>query len=155
MSGPRAIIRLVGVYDADGSTWGEVRYWMRSRLRGDHCSLCDITHGARCERPEWVTARDALAVPFETFHRDDQPDAVRAASAGIVPIVVAETATGVVVVLRPDELAACGPSPEAMLGAIESRLAQLDLVWPADADGSDADGSAADGAQDALGRPQR
>jgi len=35
-------------------------------------------------------------VPFETFHRDDQPDEVRTATADRVPVVIAETSVDVV-----------------------------------------------------------
>ena len=43
-------IELVGVYHADGSLLGELRYiW--GKLRGTaHCTLCDITHGRLSEK---------------------------------------------------------------------------------------------------------
>ena len=79
MSSPDAaptqrIVRLVGVYDADSTLRGELAYWVGARLGRRHCSLCDITHGSVRQRPEWKTCRAELPVPFDTFHRNDQPD---------------------------------------------------------------------------------
>lgn len=49
--------RVIGVYDADGTAWGELRYWIGARVGRAHCSLCDITHGLVHERAEWRAAR--------------------------------------------------------------------------------------------------
>jgi hypothetical protein len=41
--------------------------------------LCDVTHGSVRERPDWKARKAKLPVPFDTYHRDDQPDDVRRA----------------------------------------------------------------------------
>ena len=127
----RQIVRLVGVYDADSTIRGELAYWVRARLGRRHCSLCDITHGTVRARPEWVTCREGLTVPFDTYHRNDQPDSVRAASAGIAPVVLAETDAGDVVLLGPAELDACGGSIDQLIGAIENAATAAGLAWTA------------------------
>ena len=124
------ILRLVGVYDADGTFRGELSYWVGARLGGAHCSLCDITHGLVKERADWVTCRAGLAVPFVTHHRDDQPDVVRAAADGVVPVVAAETGSGVVVLLGPAELEDCGGSGDRLVEAIERAVDAHGLSWP-------------------------
>ncbi len=43
----RHVVRLIGVYDADGTLRGELGYWVGARLGRRHCSLCDITHALR------------------------------------------------------------------------------------------------------------
>lgn len=116
------VTRLVGVYDADHTLVGELSYWIGARLGGAHCSLCDITHGLVRERADWRSCRDDLPVPFATFRRNDQPDAVRAATSGRAPVVVAETSDGIVVLLGADELARCEGSPDALVAAIEAEL---------------------------------
>ncbi len=88
------IVRLVGVYDADSTVRGELAYWVGARLGRRHCSLCEITHGSVRQRPEWKACQAGLPVPFDTFHRDDQPDAIRVAAGGQAPVVVAETDAG-------------------------------------------------------------
>jgi hypothetical protein len=120
----RRVVRLVGVYDADGTARGELAYWVAARLGRTHCALCDITHGLVRERSEWKTCRAALRVPFDTYHRDNRPEAVGAASGGVVPVVLAETDDGgFVVLLGPEELSECAGSAEQLGRAIESAVA--------------------------------
>lgn len=122
-----ALLRLVGVYDAEGTLRGELSYWIGARLGRAHCALCDITHGTFRPRADWKACRAQLPVPFDTYHLDDQPATVRAALAGRAPAVVAETSTGVVLLLGPDELEQCEASPERLVAAIEERLGALGL----------------------------
>jgi len=125
----RQIIRLVGVYDADHTLRGEVSYWIGARLGRRHCSLCEITHGSVRQRPEWKACRAGLPVPFETFHRDDQPDAVRQAAGATAPVVVAETSVGHVLLLDPAALDKCGGSIDRLVDAIEQAAARHGLLW--------------------------
>lgn len=116
----RSITRLIGVYDADGTLRGELAYWVGARLGRRHCSLCEITHGSVRERSEWQACRVGLPVPFDTYHRDDQPDAVRAAAGGRAPVVVAQVTGDVhLVLLSPAELDACAGSIAELVAAIE------------------------------------
>ena len=89
------MIRLVGVYHADGTLMGELRYWVGARLGSAHCSLCDITHGLFRAKPEWQRERGCLGLEFDTVHLDEHDDALRAATGEVTPCVMAETADGV------------------------------------------------------------
>lgn len=124
------IVRLVGVYHADGTLRGELTYFVGARLGRAHCSLCDITHGAVRERAAWKQCKAGLPVPFDTYHRDDQPHAVRAGTGDTTPVVVAETDRGVVTLVGPVELDACGGSIHALVAAIERSVEALGLSWP-------------------------
>lgn len=125
------ILRLHGVYDAEGTIRGEVAYWVGARLGRRHCSLCSITHGAVRRRSEWTTCQAGLPVPFDTHHRDDQPETVRVAAGGETPVVVAETGIGFTVLLGPAELTACDGSVERLLEGIEQAAARHGLAWTA------------------------
>jgi len=127
----RRIVRLVGVYDADSSLRGELAYWVGARLGRRHCSLCDITHGSVWQRPEWKACQAELQAPFDTYHRNDQPDAVRIAAGGHAPVIVVETESGNLL-LAPDALHACAGSIESMVEAIEQAVQRHGLVWPAE-----------------------
>ena len=134
MSSPDAaptqrIVRLVGVYDADSTVRGELAYWVGARLGRRHCSLCDITHGSVRQRPEWKACQASLPMPFDTFHRNDQPDPIRAASGGRAPAVVAETDTDHVLLLASAELDACDGSIDRLVEAIEQATTRLGLTW--------------------------
>ncbi|MFZ4719348.1 MAG: hypothetical protein ACOYMR_07970 [Ilumatobacteraceae bacterium] len=125
----RSVVRLVGVYDADHTLRGELSYWIGARLGRAHCSLCDITHGLFRQRADWKVCREGIPVRFDTYHRDDQPDAVRAALAGVVPAVVAETSEGVVLLLGPAELEACDGSPERLVAAVDAAVRGASLTF--------------------------
>lgn len=129
-TGAPRIIRLVGVYDADSTIRGELAYWIGARLGRRHCSLCDITHGSVRERPEWKACRAGLPVPFDTYHRNDQPAAARAAAGGQAPVVLAETADGMVMLLGPDELDRCQGSIDRLVEAVEAAVDRQGLTWP-------------------------
>ena len=101
-------VSLIGVYDADGSFAGEIRYWVGARLGRTHCSLCEVTHGLFREKSEWRDCRDSLNVEFSTFHRDDAPDDVLEACKHQLPVVVARIVDGLVVVLGPGDLEVLG-----------------------------------------------
>lgn len=124
------VTRLVGVYHADGTLWGEVSYWVGARLGRTHCSLCEITHGLFTVRSDWKSCRSAIPVAFETFHRNDQPEHVRVVIGASTPAVVAETSGGVVLLLGPAELEACGGSPEALVEALHRAVSERLLSWP-------------------------
>ena len=129
-SGKPEIRKLVGVYDADGSAWGELTYFIGARLGRRHCALCDITHGLVRERPEWKTCRSSLPLAFDTYHLDDQPEGVRAAHADHAPVVLAATDDGYVVLLARDELSECAGSVERFSSALDSAAARAGLSWP-------------------------
>lgn len=127
-TGP-SIRRLIGVYDADGTLRGELTYWVGARLGFAHCSLCDITHGLVSERSDWTACRGALPVPFETYHRDDQPGVVRSAVTTL-PVVVAETDGGIVTLLGPEQLDRCGGSVERFAEALDAAIEDEGLTYP-------------------------
>jgi hypothetical protein len=116
------VIRLIGVYDADGTVLGELSYFLRARVGRAHCALCDITHGRVRERADWRACRDELPVPFVTYHRDDQPDEVRAAASGVAPVVLAQADSGFRVVAGPDDLEACAGSPDRLLAMLRASI---------------------------------
>lgn len=119
--------RLIGVYDANGSLAGEVSYWVGARLGKTHCALCDITHGTFREKSDFQACRTSFDVPFETFHRNDQPESVRAL--GLAPVVVAETTDGTIVaLLGPAELDALRGSVEAFNEALNAALERHNLL---------------------------
>ena len=71
-------------------------------------------------------------MPFVTFHRNDQPDQVRAATGALAPVLVAETADGEIVVLLDGKaIAACAGSPEDLVNAVEVAVRAKGLGWPA------------------------
>lgn len=123
----RSDVSLIGVYDADGTTSGELRYWFSARFGRSHCSLCEITHGAFREKPEWRSARDSLAIEFTTFHRNDAPVDVIAASSGEFPVVVARTPSETTVVLNAKELESLNGDSKRFVATLEAACVRMGL----------------------------
>ncbi len=120
--------KLIGVYDADATLLGEVSYWLGARFGLRHCSLCDITHSLFREKSRWRECQSRLEhdlhVEIETFHRNDQPDDVRACINGQYPAVVMRGDDGVVsMFMNASEIEACGASPENFAAEISRRMA--------------------------------
>ena len=125
------IVRLIGVYDAEGTLRGEVAYWIGARLGRRHCSLCEVTHGLFTEKNEWRSCRDGLPVPFDTYHRDDQPPQIRVISENQAPVVVAETTTGHIVLLDGQRIEEADGDPHQLVELIEKAVNERSLLWPA------------------------
>ena len=120
------MIEVIGVYNANSTILGEVSYWIGARFGVAHCSLCDITHGLFAERKDWKSCRDQSEFNFSTFHRNDQPDAVRAAANDVTPVVVALVNDKYQVLLGPQQIDACEGSPERLVAAITEALVAID-----------------------------
>ena len=112
------IVSLIGVYNADGTLSGELRYWFGARLGRTHCALCEITHGTFLEKDEWKRISRALPVPFDAVHLDQRSPEVRAASGTATPCVIASTGDGFEMLLGPQQLEACRAEPQALAVAI-------------------------------------
>jgi hypothetical protein len=127
----RHVTGLVGVYHAEGNLWGELSYWVGARLGRAHCALCDITHGTFRRKRSWDACQQELVVPFTTWHLDDRPDDVRAASEGHTPCVLARTEdNALVVIVGPDELNRCGGDPAALVDALMEGVSHAGLRLP-------------------------
>ncbi len=116
---PERILRLTGVYHADGGLLGELRYVV-GKLRGvAHCALCDITHGALRKKPEFSAWERALSVPLELVHLNERSPEIARVTEGRTPALVAHTARGLVLLLGPDAL-----ELEGSLAAFREALAR-------------------------------
>lgn len=114
-------VRLVGIYDADGTLAGELRYAFAKLTGRSSCALCDITHGWNpMGSREWKQACAASPVELELVHRDDAaPDQLAAAPA--LPSIVAHDADCWREALSAAEIATYKGSPHRLL----ERLAAL------------------------------
>lgn len=117
-----ALRSIVGVYDADGTAVGELRYWVGARIGRAHCDLCDISHGTFRAKPAWRALVESCRVPIETWHRDDAPAAVLAATGGQLAAVVAISDDGIEPLLGPAELAVLGGEVDRFAAALDAAV---------------------------------
>ncbi len=121
--------RLVGVYDADGSLSGEIRYVLGKVTGRAHCALCDITHGMIRRRPAYDEAVSTLPVPLDLVHLDERSPAEEAVSDGRTPCVLADTDEGLVLLMGPQELDACEADPARFVAAVGSAVTTSGLHY--------------------------
>lgn len=121
------MLRLVGVYHASGTPWGEISYWLKARAGVAHCALCDITHGSVREKAEWKECRARLPVPLVTVHLNERDRTLRSFTENRTPCVVADTTDGLVMLVDDAELTACAGSPECLVAAISTNASVLGL----------------------------
>jgi len=126
---PTAVRRLTGVYHAEGSTMGEIRYVLGSLVGQAHCSLCDITHGRLREKRTWQQCRAGLPVPFDTVHLDERGTELQALTDGATPAVVAHTAGESLILLGPEDLERCAGDPRRLLDAVHQAMADRGLSF--------------------------
>lgn len=114
------VTSLIGVYDAEGTLAGELRYWIGAHLTGStHCALCEITHGLFREKAQWRDLASVLPVPFEAIHLDERPADVTEASESRTPCVLARRSDGALeLLLGPEELEAMGGDPARLAIAL-------------------------------------
>lgn len=123
-------MRLVGVYDADGTFFGELAYVVGHLLGRRSCALCDISHGTFSRRPEFDEVVSTLGVPFDLRHRDEVGDELAAFVAGQLPCVVAEGEGSRVLLVDRVALAACGSRPAALVDATRAAATAAGLTLP-------------------------
>ena len=114
-------VQLVGIYDADGSVAGELRYAVGKLTGRAKCALCDITHGWNpTGSRRWKQACAASPVELVLVHRDEAT-AGQLAAASELPSIVAHDGDGWSELFVSAEIAACDGSPQLLL----ERLAAL------------------------------
>lgn len=101
------LLRLIGVYRADGGLIGEMRYLAGHYLRGEHCTLCDITHAGLGRKRSWDAAVSELGIPFTLLHRNELDPGLADFVGERAACVVAEELDGYRMILTNEDLAAC------------------------------------------------
>lgn len=129
MTPPKSpIVRLIGVYDAEGTLRGEISYLFRRTFSGHHCALCDITHGAVRRRQAWKKASAEFSsrhgIDIHLAHLDDAPRSVLDHEDFRAPMVYLERLDGTVEpLMTAADLEKCARSPEVLFGALEDEVA--------------------------------
>ena len=114
--------QIVGIYNADGGWKGELRYALGLVAGGEHCSLCDITHGWNpLGRRDWKRAYSDAPFNLRLIHRDRASHAQRSA-AGTLPAVLAGADDVWRVLVGSDELERWNGGAGGLFALIESRI---------------------------------
>lgn len=114
----RKVERLLFVFDADSGILDAIADSARKLLRINGCALCEITHGLATEKGEMRACREELGVPVEYVHRDEIPADLEAVIQGELPVVVADTGEGHVLLLDRVTIARCRGSVADLRGKL-------------------------------------
>ena len=78
------ITKLIGIYDADGGIFGEIKYFAGKFFSNKHCSLCDITHGK--SKKEWAACEKRLPITIDFIHLNERNSAIEKYTNGVTPV---------------------------------------------------------------------
>ena len=124
------VTELLGVYDAEGSLRGELRYLIGKWRGTAHCELCDITHGRLREKQEFRALRERLPVPLTLVHLDERATDVATASEAAVPCVLARVDGKLHIVMEREALRACGGDVHRFGATLRDALDARGLRFP-------------------------
>lgn len=125
--GTSRLLGLTGIYHADGSLLGELRYVTGKLLGTAHCALCDITHGRVRKKRAFSRLQQRLEVPMDLVHLDERDDELAVFTDGRTPSVVGRTDHGLVMLLDAEQLELAG-SVERFEGALHEAIASAGLA---------------------------
>ncbi len=114
------IIKLIGIYDADGGIFGEIKYFAGKIFKNNHCSLCDITHGK--SKSEWEKCESQLPISINFVHLNERNEAMEKYTSGATPCVIGKTATGYVTIINKKELNECNGNVKKFETLIKQKL---------------------------------
>ena len=114
-----------GVYHADGGLIGEIKYVAGALLKGQHCSLCDITHKIAWEKSDMKQLRNKFDIPFHLVHLNERSDDLISYTDGNTPILVAKTDSGFLTIASDDELKECRGSVLSLSELISEKLTHI------------------------------
>ena len=100
--------RILAIYDADFTVFGEIAYAIGKVTGTRRCSLCDISHGLNPLGKKNWRSYCATRPEIEWIHRNDLDDEMRSALTCELPCVVArDSAGGCHTLLESTELSDC------------------------------------------------
>ena len=117
--------RLVGVYNADGGTVGELKYIAGKILGQAHCSLCDVTHSPVRRKKAWDAMVLTLPYEFVLLHRNELPTNLQEIATTALPVVALEDGHDVRVLLSDEQIASCEGDPERLAELLNAALAGM------------------------------
>jgi hypothetical protein len=82
--------RIIGIYNADGSILGELKFAVNKVTGKSNCGLCDLTHGWNpLGKSSWKRASSSSHVEIELLHRNELTTE-QSETAGDLPAIIVE-----------------------------------------------------------------
>ena len=111
--------KFVGLYNADGSLMGELRYACAKLTKATSCSLCDLTHGWNpFGKSSWKRACRDFEVEIDLLHRDEALEVQLSAVDGL-PAIIRLDGDNWVQVLDSEQITSYSDSPRELLAVLQ------------------------------------
>ena len=65
------------IYNADGSFYGEIRYFLKKLSGRDKCKLCDLSHNLVFQKKSWDDFLKELNRPYQVMHTNELPESIK------------------------------------------------------------------------------
>ena len=65
------------IYNADGSFFGEISYFIKKLSGRDKCKLCDLSHTLIFQKKSWDDFLKELERPYRVLHINELPDSIK------------------------------------------------------------------------------
>lgn len=115
---------IILVYSGDSGLRAMLLDVIKKATGREDCSLCEITYGPLGKRSSWKECEARLGIEVHEMHRDTVPAQWRI-DAELPCILARAGAARPVVLLRRDEIGACGGRVEMLETRIHEALARL------------------------------
>ncbi len=113
-----------GIYNADGSFFGELRYSISKVVGKSSCSLCELTHGWNpLGKRSWKTVCNSSDLDIHLIHRDEAT-ASQLKTAGDLPSFIAESDGGWVQIMSAGQINKFKNRPYQLVSELEGFFEQ-------------------------------
>ena len=65
------------IYNADGSFFGEISYFIKKLSGRDKCKLCDLSHNLIFQKKSWDDFLKELDRPYRVLHINELPESIK------------------------------------------------------------------------------
>ncbi|MFL2986115.1 MAG: hypothetical protein ACJZ57_02610 [Candidatus Poriferisodalaceae bacterium] len=114
------MLKFVGLYNADGSLVGELRYARAKLTNSASCSLCDLTHGWNpFGKSSWRTACKETKVQIDLLHRDEALEG-QLSAVETLPAIVQFDGHKWIQVMDSEQIASYRNAPRELLAALNN-----------------------------------
>ena len=113
---------IFGIYNADASALGEIRYTLGKITGNSSCELCNLTHGWNpFGKRDWKRVCNSTSLELEIIHRDEAtPSQLQAAQP--LPAFITEHSGQWKPLMSKDEIAQFKNRPDDLLDELSQRL---------------------------------
>ena len=111
-----------GIYNADGTFFGELGYVIAKLVGKKSCSLCDVTHGWNpFGKRQWIELCKSSSLEIQLIHRDEATESQLQAAADL-PSFITESQEGWTQIMASTQITKLKNQPETIVLMLEDAI---------------------------------